>query len=412
MPRDVDNPMVEERIALHDLLLRDWGTDLPIRGGYGGSREDPIVITATDADDVATTRLLTLKGLGRGRRIFWRTIAHTLLDDPRPGIEQFKIETARLTDTQIITQTENYYFDVSAMIAAQQRWLSPRVVVHHDVSGLAFPFEIGWLVFDGATNYEPHAPGLGYSVCYKAPGITATLYVYDRGMTTIPDDVAESAVQDEFERAAGEIATAQPDLHVAWADHPKNPDCLERYYRVGDDWRRASLLWLTTTRRRFLKARVTWDRDQFIDRAAQNFVSTILANTRNSTTRSMTNTATQSVVGPDQTTGMDVDMLPNTPEEELARLEAWLVRRLATAGNPPPWEGLAQDAPPEGSTFQTENDRYFNSTSAVLARLSAHREGRWQRYNAKYGADWATRLLRAIPPYVEEDVPRSQQFVG
>lgn len=92
--------MLEERIALHDLLLRDWGTDLPIRGGYGGSREDPIVITATDADDVAATRLLTLKGLGRGRRIFWRTIAHTLLDDRGLGIEQFKIETVRLTDTQ------------------------------------------------------------------------------------------------------------------------------------------------------------------------------------------------------------------------------------------------------------------------------------------------------------------------
>ena len=50
--------------------------------------------------------------------------------------------------------------------------------------------------------------------------------------------------------------------------------------------------------------------------------------------------------------------------------------------------------------------------SAVLARLSARRDMRWQRYNAKYGPDWATRLLQAIPSYVEEDVPRNQQFVG
>ena len=104
---DIDNPMPEEPIALHDMLLRDWGTELPIRGGYGGSREDPIIITTSDADSVAATRLWTLRGLGRGRGIFWRTIAHTLLGDQWPGIERFKIETVQLTDTQIITQTEN-----------------------------------------------------------------------------------------------------------------------------------------------------------------------------------------------------------------------------------------------------------------------------------------------------------------
>jgi hypothetical protein len=201
-----DNPMPEERITVHDLLLRDWGTDLPIRGGSGSSREDPIIIITTpDADTVAATHLLTLRGIGRGRRIFWRTVAHTLLGDPWPGIEQFQIETVQLTDTQqmtsqIITQTEDYYFDVSAMIAAQQRWLSPPVPVHHDVSGLAFPFEIGWLHFDSALDYESRSPGLGYSLLYGAPGIKATLYVYDLGLAAIPDDVADSVVRDEFER--------------------------------------------------------------------------------------------------------------------------------------------------------------------------------------------------------------------
>jgi hypothetical protein len=408
--------MPEERIPLHDLLLSDWGTDLPIRGGYGGSREDPIVITATDEDSVATTRLLTLKGLGRGRGIFWRTIAHTLLDDPWSGIEQFKIETVKPLSREIITQTESYYFDVSAMISAHQRWLSPGVIVHHDISGLIFPFGIGWLVFDGTTNYESRAPGLGYSMCYRGPGVTATLYVYDRGIWPIPDDVAKSTVLDEFERAAGELAIERPDLHVAWPDLPKHPDCLERYYQMDGSYPAASLLWLTTAQGRFLKARVTWERSSFHDRAAQIFVNTVLTNTRNSTAQWMTNTVRQPLVGPDQTTGMDVDMLPTSPKEELARLEAWLAMREATAGDPPPWEGLAQAAPPGGSArparFQTENAHYFNSTSAVESRLSARREMRWQRYNVKYGPDWATRLLRAIPPWVEEDVPRNQQFIG
>jgi hypothetical protein len=128
------------------------------------------------------------------------------LGDQWPGIEQFKIETVQLTDTQIITQTENYYFDVSVMIAARQRWLSPPVIVHHHVSGLAFHFEIGWLHFDSTVNYE--SPGLGYSLCYTAPGINADLYVYGRGLAAIPGDVTDSVVRDGFERAAGEIAAA------------------------------------------------------------------------------------------------------------------------------------------------------------------------------------------------------------
>jgi hypothetical protein len=276
-----DNPMLEERMNLHDLLLRDWGTDLPIRGGWGGSREDPIIVTAPDAESVAATRVVTLRGIGNGRGVFWRTISLALLDDPWPGIEQFKIETVQLTDTQIITQTENHYFDVSAMIAAQKRWLSSPVIAHHDECGLAFPFEIGWLHFDSARNYEQGAPGLGYSLCYRGPGVTATVYVYDQRLADIPDDVADSVIRDEFERAAHEIATERPDL-VAWPGHPNNPDCIERYYRAGDDGRGASHLWLTTACGRFLKARVSWDRDPFIDKAAKLFVDTLLVNTRSS----------------------------------------------------------------------------------------------------------------------------------
>ncbi len=261
--------MPEERIALHDLLLRDWGTKLPIRGGYGQSREDPIIVTTPDLESVALTQVLTLRG----------QITHALLGDKWPGIEQFKIETIELTDTQIVTQTENYYFDVSAMIAAHRRWQLPPVIVHHDVSGLTFPFEIGWLHFDNSENNELHAPGMGHGLHYKAPGIICSLYVYDRGRTDIPDDVTDDVIQTEFESAASDIATARPNF-AAYPDQATRQDCLERYYSVGDAGGEASLLLLTASRGRFIKARVTWVRDPFIDRAATNFVDTLLATTR------------------------------------------------------------------------------------------------------------------------------------
>jgi hypothetical protein len=271
--------MPDERISLHDLLLRDWGTELPIRGGYGQSREDPIVVTTGDADSTALTQLLTLRGLGRGRGIFWRTITHALLGDQWPGIEQFKIETIELTEKQIVTQTEHYYFDVSSMIAAHSRWQALPVIVHHDVSGLTFPYEIGWLHFDNSENHESQTPGLGHSLHYKAPGIVCSLYVYDRGRTGIPDDVTDDVIQKEFESATREIANARSNFEP-WPDQAMRKDCLASFYRVGDEGRQVSLLLLTTSQGRFMKARMTWLREPFIDSAARNFVDTLLATTR------------------------------------------------------------------------------------------------------------------------------------
>ena len=52
--------------------------------------------------------------------------------------------------------------------------------------------------------------------------------------------------------------------------------------QAGEQGQQASLLWLTTSRGRFIKARVTWVRDHFIDEAAMTFVADLLANIRRS----------------------------------------------------------------------------------------------------------------------------------
>src|SRR6185437_234875 len=96
--------------SLKQLLLRDWGTDLPICGGFGQSREDPVIVTATDPLNIAQTEMLVLRGLGRGRGVFWRMLERNLLGPSWPGVEQLKIEVVQLTADQIITTSENYYF--------------------------------------------------------------------------------------------------------------------------------------------------------------------------------------------------------------------------------------------------------------------------------------------------------------
>lgn len=44
-------------MTLREMLLKDFGKDLPISGGFGQSAEDPIVLTSKSAMDAATTQL-------------------------------------------------------------------------------------------------------------------------------------------------------------------------------------------------------------------------------------------------------------------------------------------------------------------------------------------------------------------
>jgi hypothetical protein len=263
-------------LSLRELLLRDWGTDLPIRGGYGQSRDAPIIVTATDAKDVARTQMLTLRGLGRGRGVFWRKLDRRLLGPEWPGIEQVKIETVEIQADQLVTQVENYYFDTSAAINANKTWEDVTVISHADAVGLLFPHEIGWLHFDRLTDNEPLAPGLGVSLAYGAPGVKATIYVYDHGRQDIPSSMTNPWLQAEFETAANDIVKLNTHIR-AWPDPPRNTAYRVRYYSLGEDARDATVLWMTVARGKIIKARVIWSRDHFIGKLGNDFLRSLLA---------------------------------------------------------------------------------------------------------------------------------------
>lgn len=278
--------MADNEISLRDLLLRDWGADLPIRGGYGQSRQDPIIVTATDPKTVAVTQMSTIRGIARGRGAYWRTLARAPLGNEWPNIEQFKIETVELTSAEIITQTENYYFEVAAMNAAHKEGSAVGVTSYRDPCGLVFPYEIGWMHFDSSSNNDQHFPGFGVTLQYKAPCVNCSIFVYDRGRADIPDYVWNSLVKEEFDVAALDITSVHPNF-IAWPDPPTRANILKRYYRVGEDARDASLLAMMASCGKFIKVRATWTRDQFVDRIANNFIESLFLLTASGDGRSI-----------------------------------------------------------------------------------------------------------------------------
>lgn len=64
---------------IRELIKKDFGVDLPIKGGTGNSIKNPIIIEKTEMNDYVGTEYAVLKYLGLGRRIEWRNLSQELL---------------------------------------------------------------------------------------------------------------------------------------------------------------------------------------------------------------------------------------------------------------------------------------------------------------------------------------------
>jgi hypothetical protein len=183
-------------IDLKKLLKNDFGIDLDIAGGTGGSGDDPIIVLSQSHEEALRTENMALKGLGLGRQVYWRSIGLEPIPSNSKKTYQRKIETIQLTNDQVITQKENYYFS-RERIDNPPNPISVFDVVHHDsTTGLVFPYELTWLKFEDHTVYED--PLHGYSVAYGAMGMKSTIYVY-------PIDDREPSHAEEIKNAIGDV---------------------------------------------------------------------------------------------------------------------------------------------------------------------------------------------------------------
>jgi hypothetical protein len=100
-------------MTLKELLKKDFQVELPISGGTGNSIDNPIIIHRVGINDYTGTEHFILDCLGKGRRIKWRILGQELLFHENKKIDKIKIQTQQVAGTEIITQVENYYFDIT-----------------------------------------------------------------------------------------------------------------------------------------------------------------------------------------------------------------------------------------------------------------------------------------------------------
>ncbi len=101
---------------LRELIKKDFNLDFPISGTTASSQDNPIVIHRQEPNDPTSVELGIIRCVGIARGVEWEVVEQRLIDYDGRYLDQITIETKETTETEIITQLESYYFDITECI--------------------------------------------------------------------------------------------------------------------------------------------------------------------------------------------------------------------------------------------------------------------------------------------------------
>lgn len=240
-------------------LKADFGVELEIDGGTG-KKTAPIIVTARTVEEAVATQMQVLRCIGKGRRIAWRLLSQEAADIA-PKAVRVLIETVELTETEAITQREGYYFVLEALPAGYSE-STPQARGFEDPYGeLKLPYQLGWLHYDGFTDYKAKSSGLGCSGAYGGAGVKGTVYVYRADCPADADGADVEAVRREFARAVAQVVDlnpgAKPEIEDVVPDAAGRPRFLYSQFELADQ--SISSILLTARHGRYVKVRMTWE---------------------------------------------------------------------------------------------------------------------------------------------------------
>lgn len=197
--------------SLRERLHRQFGVDLPIRGGTGLAAA-PIVVTSDALQDAVDVQVQVLNCLARGGGAAWRLVGHEIVG---PRLVRADIDTLVVNAGQAVGRREAIHFALEALpVDAATTSLPPPSGFVDPRSGLRLPCQLGWLHLVAATDQEPDEPGRGWSVAYDSPVVQGSVYVYDRGEHLDSDDLESARVIDEFRSAVSDALADHPDAGI------------------------------------------------------------------------------------------------------------------------------------------------------------------------------------------------------
>lgn len=249
-----------EPASLQEFLTREFGVDLPIRGGPG-TQAAPIVVTTTDLQQAVDVQIQVLQLLAKARRVAWRLTAQEVVAHVGRTV-QTTIDTVAYANSQVVTQREAIHFLLEALPDDGTSIALPMASGFVDSrSGVQLPHQLGWLHLQSAIDNESASPGLGWSVAYTALTLQGTVQIYDRGARLTSEDVEAEPFITEFGTAVADALAVSPGALVkhqaVFRDASGRGQCLLAILDVPGDSMSAVLL--TVLNGCFVKARLTFD---------------------------------------------------------------------------------------------------------------------------------------------------------
>lgn len=238
---------------LRAMLMRDFGKDFLISGGFGNNAADPIILTAQSAHDASWTEMEVAKCRYGQHGWHWKMVERVKVNGPQGDLERFSCEVMYVEDDKLVTETRSFYFDVSQISLDDDAQTTPVCGVNLGANiGMGLPYQLEWFHFDGLIDNEGDHPGLGVSVAYSAPNTKATLYVYNKGDAEIDGIVQPEKLEEEFQSACCDLLTVHPNAVMTLENYQVN--LMIRSYRIGDAY---TVVALSTARNHFFKLRAT-----------------------------------------------------------------------------------------------------------------------------------------------------------
>lgn len=237
---------------LKEMLKRDFGKDLKISNGLGNSVEDPIVLETQSAQEASWTQMEVARCIFRRLGWHWKLVARADVLVVGRRIEKFSCEVIRTDGDEVISETRNFYFDVSCIDLEGQN-ITPNCSLSLGAgTGMRLPYQFAWFHFDSLINNEQDYPGMGVSVAYSAPFSKATLYIYNKGLLSTGEILTATQVESEFSSATQDFFNANPGAKKI--SEKMNSNMLFRAFEDGDAY---SVLTLSSTGEHFFKLRTT-----------------------------------------------------------------------------------------------------------------------------------------------------------
>lgn len=109
------------KMTIRQAIKRDFNIDLPIGGGKGNSRNDPLIIEYDGKfNDYVYYEHQFVKFICIGRRLMeWKIVGQTLLRYNGKDIDQIKFTHIEIEEGIRYVVTENCYFDITACFGVE-----------------------------------------------------------------------------------------------------------------------------------------------------------------------------------------------------------------------------------------------------------------------------------------------------